>query len=197
MADTPVISTEKELRGYEKDLREDLEQYDRDLRAIEERRSVLAEKIQGSMAILEKHVSDYEHARDALDANERDLRENRQKAQTNYEVVQEQLKAKQAVKQDPLGRQSSKLDEGQQKASPAQDQPKTMATKQDIEKLKEQLAKPEPSLELKPPGGESQTDLINRDLKLAKEIHQKQGQLNDASQNVNHNFPHNNGPKRT
>ncbi len=195
MSDYTVYESEQELREALTDVQDLLDDFRQTQSVLDQQRSVLAERVQGAIAIMEKQVSDYEQERDSLDQRHAELIEQRRPFEEARDRLQQQLDAKQDAK---LGKKSPNLDADK----PMSDQQQETvvqgpATKADIEKLQSQLSKPVPDLTLDPPGsGPSQAETVDKDLKLMAKIQQKQQQLDGASQNLRDNWNQSQGPKR-
>lgn len=198
MADHTLYHSERELREHLSDLDDLLSDYDKTQQALDEERGVLVDQVQGALAVYEKQVSDYERRRDDLDRRQQDLSEHRGEAQQNREVLQHQLDAKLGKSVgDQAGPKTGASD--QQKGASQADglgQPTGPTTRDQIDKLKAQLSKPQPELTFDPPGmGESQASRIDKDLKLMAKIKEKEQLMDNASQNLRENWDRSKGPK--
>lgn len=196
MSDITVYDTEQELREALTDMEDLLKDFEQTQQTLDEQRAELAEQVQGALAKYEARVADYESRRDDLDQRQAELTEFRNEFELARDQLQMQLDAKQDAK---LGRSSCSGSGGgggsTEEPQRAQSDGMRPVSKEQIEKLKSQLSKPELSLELTPPGGLVQADTIDKDLKLGAKIQQKQTRLTSASINMQGNWNRNGGPK--
>lgn len=186
MTEHTILYTEGELRGFIGELDDLLEDYRQTQQVLDEQRAVLTDQVQGALAEYEKRVSDYEQQRDSLDSRQAEHNRSVNAALENRAALQMQLDYR-------LGKKPAGRDNPAKPQAAEVNPPKTMASKDQVEKLEAQLSKPKPELKLDPPGAADQTSKIDADLKqLAKE---KRGQLNAASLKVRSEWKNGNGPK--
>lgn len=198
MADYTLYRSEQELREQLSDLDDLLSDYDKTQEVLDEQRGMLADQVQGALAIYEKQVSDYEQKRDDLQRRQQELSEHRSEAVMNREVLQHQLDAKFGRSAGPATGPKGGGGEPMKAAGQADgaSQPSGPATRQQIDSLKAQLSKPQPELTLDPPGmGQSQASRIDKDLKLMAKVKQKEQQLDNACKNLGENWERSKGPK--
>lgn len=207
MSDYTVYNSERELRENLSDLDDLLADYDKSQETLEEQRGVLADQVQGALAIYEKQVSEYEQKRDDLEHRQKELAQSRAEALENRDRLQQQVDAKQDAKlgkPDPeLGKKAD--DEAGLKATGRErgtgqadgiNHTTGPTTREQIHNLKAQLSKPQPALNLDPPGmGDSQATTIDRDLKLMAKIKEKEQKMDGASKKIQDDWKRSNGPK--
>lgn len=197
MSDYTVYDSELELRENLNDVNELLADFDSRQQALDEQRGVLADQVQGALAIYEKQVSDYEQKRDDLDRRQNELREQRQPFDEARERLQTQVDAKRDTKLGKAASDGTVPEVSNQTPDTKPDQANKPVTREQIDALKKELSKPDRELTLDPPGmGESQASAIDKDLKRMADIRQKEQKMDDASQNLREGWSRSNKPKR-
>jgi chromosome segregation ATPase len=201
MSNPAVYESDAELRSALSDVNEMLGDFQKRQEALNQQREQLQSHALQSKADYEVQTAQFEKRQQTLEKEQSLLSEQRKPFVESRDRLQHQLDAKQEAKQaktQKAGRAGNGGSDVPPKAKQAtsntpQSEP---VTKAQVEQLKRQTGKPAPELNLNPPGGISQAGQVDRDLKIAAQIRQKQVRLNDASINMRSNWNQRSGPKR-
>ena len=182
-------SPDQEILDALRDVEGEIAEFDRQQAALAAERYAQIDRAQGTQAMFEKQVSEYERDRDALELSQQDLDTRRKPFDEAREALRSRLAptlSTGAQAAEPEQPSIDRADAGSVSLAPG--------TRDDIEKLKEQRDKPALEHTLGPPGmAQGQAAAIAKD--LAERIQAKQARLDSSSDDLKNNWNHRRGPK--
>lgn len=194
MSDLKVTRDERELQETHEELTEALVHCRFVQQQIDQGRKELAEQALETQANLEATIARYEQQRDTLDREEQHLHIEQQKFEEARQWIEMQLAAKQDVQQSQDTSPTTKDAVKQTTGGPAP--PMSPVTKDEIRRMTQQLKLIKLDHKLKPPAPRGSGNELDKELKrMTEELNQKQKIMQDASQNLRHNWDRSTGPK--
>lgn len=178
MSDYTIYESEQELREHLNELEDLMSDYDKTQEVLDEQRGVLVDQVQRALTTYENQHEAYELKRNDLDRRQKELSADRAAARENQEILQLQLDKKLGKStRDGVTKKPGGNDQGTAHTEGVNQTPEPTLQEQ-IDRLKSQLSKPQPALNLEPPGmGNSQASAIDKDLKLMAKIKAKEREL--------------------